>query len=169
MYPVASQMHLYEPSSNGNKLICANTRRHQFEIESLLRCSGSVSDNCVMASALINKNSTSNKFSFEQVLIDNHLAKKFNVACMRSDDDDLIVPHDQSIRNKFWIRNIRIADDIPGANVFLHFHDDRVELKANKSININEELLMWFSEEIASFMGIPFLIPGNIQGEFSYQ
>lgn len=165
MFPIASQF-LFETSSNRDKF-CASKingdndgkRRTQFEIESILRRT----DNCVTACGYIEKHFHSHQFKFDQVLIDNNnLPRKFSV---HAQSDGLIFPQDQHLRNTFWIRNIRIADDIPGANILLHFHDDRVEVKAIKSININDELLMWFSEEVISFMGIPFLIPGNIQGE----
>jgi hypothetical protein len=79
--------------------------------------------------------------------------------------DGLILPYEPSLKHKFWLRNVRVADDIPGANVLLDMMDDKIELKAIKSISAGDELLLWFSEEILSFMGIPFLTPSNIQGE----
>lgn len=172
MFPIASQF-VFEPSQNKFHIKVngdneRNSRRTQFEIESLLKSSAhNGNDNCesfVTAGSVIEKNSLSHQYNFDQVLIDHHVPKKFSV--MTHNIDSHIVPQDPLLRNKFWIRNIRIADDIPGANVMLHFHDDRVELKAIKSVNVGEELLLWFSEEIISFMGIPFLIPGNIQGAY---
>lgn len=164
MYPIASQF-VFE-GANNNKKFCnpkigAESSR-KFEIESILRKSLE-HENCVVAGEFLPKNSVSHQFAFDQVLIDLNLSRKFSI-CMQ--DNNLLLPQEHHLRNKFWIRNIRIADDIPGANVILQFVDDKVELKIIKSINCGEELLMWFSEEIISFMNIPFLAPGNIQGEF---
>jgi hypothetical protein len=154
MFPIASQF-VFE---GGNKFCgpkIENSRK--FEIESILRSSSSG----IQASEFVAKNSSSHQFSFDQVIIDSNLPRKFLVG---AHNNQLILPQEPHIRNKFWIKNIRIADDIPGANVLLHFVEDKIELKAIKSINSNDELLMWFSEEIISFMNIPFLVPGNIQG-----
>lgn len=141
-----------------------NSRHSQFEIENILR---STSSSCVIAAEFIEKDSLSHQFSFEQVQIENSLAKVINI--IPHTIDGTMIPQEPMLRNKFWIKNIKIADNIPSANVMLYFHEDRVELKAIKSISINDELLMWFSEEVISFMGIPFLIPGNIQGERDLQ
>lgn len=172
MFPIASQV-VFGASTNGsNKFhskIVENERNHrhsQFEIENILRSSPSNnnSDNCVMAAEFIAKNSGSHQFSFDQVLIENNSPKVFKI--IPHTIEGTMIPQEPMLRNKFWIKNIKIADNSPSANVMLHFNEDRVELKAMKSININDELLMWFSEEVISFLGIPFLIPGNIQGEF---
>lgn len=165
MFPLASQQQnrhqfVFEGGENNNKF-CAKVGG-KFEIENILRNS-SISDNCVQASDFIPRNSSTHQFSFDQVIIDNNLPRKL---CVVVHNNNLIIPHDAQIRNKFWIKNIRIADDIPGANVILQFVEDKIELKAIKSINSSEELLMWFSEEVISFMNIPFLVPGNIQGKF---
>ncbi|CAG9801253.1 unnamed protein product [Chironomus riparius] len=169
MFPIASHL-VFETSNNGsNKFhskIVENDRNHrhtQFEIESILRSSPSNnnSDICVTADEFIAKNSGSHQFSFDQVQIDNNSPKVFSI--IPHTIEGIMIPQEPMLRNKFWIKNIKIADNIPSANVMLHFNEDRVELKAIKSINSNDELLMWFSEEVISFMGIPFLIPGNIQ------
>lgn len=157
MYPIASQF-VFE---GANSKFCATSSR-KFEIENILR--KNFEDPCVQAGDFIPKNSTSHQFTFDQVLIDLNLSRKFSI-CVH--DNHLMIPQEPHLRNKFWIRNIQIANDIPGANVMLHFVEDKIELKAIKSINCGEELLMWFSEEIISFMNIPFLVPGNIQGEVS--
>jgi hypothetical protein len=163
MYPIASQF-VFEGANNNNKFCnpkngADNSRK--FEIESILR-KNLDHENCVLASDFVSKNSVSHQFAFDQVLIDLNLARKFTV-CVQ--DNHLLLPQESHLRNKFWIRNVRIADDIPAANVILQFVDDKIELKVIKSINCGDELLMWFSEEIISFMNIPFLAPGNIQGK----
>lgn len=157
MFPMASQFVFEGENKFCAKIGVENSRK--FEIESILRSSSG--DNCILTSEFILRNSTSHQFAFDQVIIDNNLPRKFSV---NTHNNHLVVPQEQHLRNKFWIKNIRIADDIPGANVILHFVEDKIELKAIKSIDSGEELMMWFSEEIISFMNIPFLVPGNIQG-----
>lgn len=161
MYPIASQF-VFE-GANNNKFCAAKIgadSSRKFEIENILR--KNLEEHCVQAGEFLPKSSASHQFAFDQVLIDLNLSRKFLV-CVH--DNHLLLPLEPHMRNKFWIRNIRIADDIPGANAILHFVDDKVELKVIKSINCGDELLMWFSEEVISFMNIPFLVPGNIQGK----
>jgi hypothetical protein len=165
MYPIASQF-VFEAT---NSRFCArisdnetnrNSKRSQFEIESILR--NNFCDSSVTAGCEIGKASTSHQFSFAHVTLDEKLPKQFSV-CVQS--DGTIAPQDAALKHKFWIKNIRVADDIPGANVLLDMSDDKIELKAIKMISSGDELLLWFSEEILNFMGIPFLTPANIQGE----
>lgn len=164
MYPIATPF-MFEAT---NSRFCAklsdsdankNAKRSQFEIENILR--NNFCDNSVTATSAIEKSWRSHQYSFDQVSFDESLPKKFNVLST----DGLILPLDSSLKHKFWLRHIRIADDIPGANVLLDMIDDKIELKAMKLISSGDELLLWFSEEILSFMGIPFLTPSNIQGE----
>lgn len=165
MFPIAPQFMFEAASSRFCQRISDNDanrngKRTQFEIESILR--NNFCDNSVITGSVINKNASSHAYSFEQVMSDEKLPKKFSVSVQ---GDGSIAPHDSSLKHKFWIKNIRVADDIPGANVLLNMRDDKVELKAIKMIDDRDELLLWFSEEILSIMGIPFLAPANIQGE----
>lgn len=161
MYPVASQFlfdgRLCGKLSENEK----GSKRTQFEIENILRRPSSE----VFALDQIAKNTISHQFAFSQVLSETNLPKKFNVNVQ---SDGHLAPQDAAIKTKFWIRNVRIADDTPGANAILGFCDDQIELKVIKSINANEEILLWFTEEVISFMGIPFLTPSNIQGEHKH-
>ena len=165
MYPIASQF-MFEAT---NSRFCArlsdneaskNNKRSQFEIENILK--SNFCDISVTAESEIEKNLRSHQYSFDKVLIDDNLPKKFSVS-MQS--DGLIGPEESTLSHKFWIKNIRVADDIPGANVLLDLINDNIELKTIKSINSGDELLLWFSEEILNLMGIPFLTPANIQGK----
>lgn len=135
-------------------------RRSQFEIESILK--STFCDSSVTAVNEIDKNSRSHQYSFDKVLIDENFPKKFSVI-MQS--DGYMAPEETTLSHKFWIKHIRVADDIPGANVLLDLIDDKIELKSIKSIRGNDELLLWFSEEILSYMAVPFLTPANIQGK----
>lgn len=163
MYPITSQF-MFEAS---NSRFCGrlsdnevkNVKRSQFEIENILK--NSFCENAVTAGGVIEKGCGSHQFSFDEMLIDEKLPKRISVGVQ---SDGRIAPMDVNLRQKFWIKNIRVADDIPGANVVLDIHDENIELKIVKTVNSSDELLLWFSEEILSFMGIPFLAPANIQG-----
>lgn len=166
MYPIASQF-VFEAT---NSRYCArlsdnesskNGKRSQFEIESILK--NSFCDSSVTAGSEISKSSTSYQFSFDQLsLSEEKLPKKFSVSVQT---DGFVASQEPSLKHKFWLRAIRIADDIPGANVLLDIRDDKVELKTIKLINVGDELLLWFSEEVLGLMAIPFLTPANIQGK----
>lgn len=165
MYPMASQ-YMFEAASSR---FCAkisdsdaskNSKRSQFEIENILK--SNFCDKSVTAGDEIEKNSMSHEFSFDQLSFDESLSKKFSASVQ---SDGFIAPQDANLKHKFWLRNIRVADDIPGANVLLEMTDEKVELKAIKVIKSSDELLLWFSEEILNVMGIPFLTPANIQGK----
>lgn len=166
MFPIASQF-LFEAS---NSRFCArisdndsnknNSKRSQFEIENILK--NSFCDKSVTAGGNIEKNIKSGQFTFDKISIDDHLPKKFSVSVH---GDGFLTPQDAGAKHKFWIKNIRIADDIPGANVLLHLTDDKIEVKTIKTIGTGDDLLLWFSEEILSVIGIPFLTPANIQGK----
>lgn len=136
-----------------------NVKRSTFEIENLLK--NNFCDNGINVVGTIEKNCLSHQFTLDEILIEEKLPKKI---CVCAQSDGKIGPIDPIMSHKFWIKNIRIADDIPGANVLLEMHEDRIVLKTIKTLNTSDELLLWFSEEILSFMGIPFLNPANIQG-----
>lgn len=164
MFPIASQFHF----EGSNSRFCARisdsdknaSKRSQFEIESILK--NNFCDKSVTAGGDIEKNSKSGQFTFDKISIDDNLPKKLSLSVH---GDGFLAPQDASAKHKFWIKNIRIADDIPGANVLLHLADDKIEVKAIKTIGAGDELLLWFSEEILSVIGIPFLTPANIQGK----
>jgi hypothetical protein len=162
MYPIATPFVIEATNSRFCAKLSDNEagkKRSQFEIESILK--NNFCDKTVTAVSAIEKGWRSHQYSFDQVSFDESLPKKFSVIST----DGLVLPYESSLKHKFWLRSVRVADDIPGANVLLDMTDDKIELKAIKSIDAGDELLLWFSEEILSFMGIPFLTPSNIQGE----
>lgn len=131
----------------------------QFEIENILK--SNFCESSVTAGSEIEKNSQSHQYSFDQISTGENLPKKFTASVQ---SDGFIAPQDPALSHKFWIKSARVADDIPGANVLLDMADDKIALRAVKTIGTSDELLLWFSEEILGFMGIPFLTPANIQG-----
>lgn len=134
--------------------------KSRFIIENIL-CSDSKSS--VTTKSKIGKNFLSEKYSFEILhTIDEKCPKEIEVCAY---DDEHFGPCDRvNLRKIFWIKNIRLADDIHGANVFLDINLNTLQLKTSKEIDQHEELQLWFSENILDFMEIPFLTPMNIQG-----
>lgn len=64
-----------------------------------------------------------------------------------------------------WIKNIKNSMDTHSNNVILELSNNELRLRTIRNINVNEEVLLWFSEEILAAMYIPFLTPGNIRGK----
>lgn len=166
MYPITSQF-LFEGTNSrfcgkiSENEVNKNSKRTQYEIENILKFPSNENGG-VFVNDRVEKQICSHTFSFSEIQIESNLPKKFSV---KVQSDRLLAPQDNTIKNKFWIRNIRVADDIPGANVILEFHDDKIQIQVIKPVGNNDELLLWFSDEIINFMGIPFLKPANIQGK----
>lgn len=138
--------------------------KSRFIIENIL-CSDSKSS--VTTINKIGKDFVSEKYSFQILhMIDEKCPKEIEVCAY---DDEYFGPCDKvNLRQIFWIKNIRLADDIHSANVFLDVNMNALQLKTSKEIDQREELQLWFSENILGLMEIPFLTPMNIQGGFNY-
>lgn len=71
-----------------------------------------------------------------------------------------------NIPESIWINSLNIAHDTYSNNALLEINVERkLRIKIVKNVMINEEILMWFSEEILAIMNIPFLTPANILGK----
>ncbi|XP_060518214.1 histone-lysine N-methyltransferase PRDM16 [Cylas formicarius] len=85
-------------------------------------------------------------------------------------------------KNLHWIRALRFSDDCHSYNVQLKFqpsqrvHPNNIKqdrmpkmiLQAIRSIEIGQELQLWFSEDVLAMLQIVFLSPSNIQGQKKY-
>jgi hypothetical protein len=83
----------------------------------------------------------------------------------------LLSTNNCTTRSSFWPRIIRVAADCHEQNVCLsRLSSSEVILQATKDIQIGQELLVWFGEDILSDeMGIPpYLSPFNIRGKFIF-
>ncbi|XP_055706749.1 zinc finger protein 77 [Phlebotomus papatasi] len=69
-----------------------------------------------------------------------------------------------------WIRLLQLSRDVHSGNVCLELTNggSSVNIRCTRNISEGEDLQLWFSEEILAFMQIPFLSPGNIQGQNRY-
>lgn len=77
------------------------------------------------------------------------------------------------VPEQIWLKQLRLAMDVHSNNTILETsasHDgcSVVYLRVLRNIDVGEELLLWFSEEILALMGIPFLTPANIRGKCFY-
>lgn len=64
-----------------------------------------------------------------------------------------------------WLRNIRFSENIYSQNaVFEMTSAGNIRIRTIKSINKGEEIIAWFTDELALFMSINFLSPYNIKG-----
>lgn len=168
MYPVVPQFVFDEAGNFYSAKISEseknNLKRTQFEIENILKFSAKVEKGVFLAEN-IGKNSVSSSFMFNDISMDLNFPSRFSV---KIGSDNKVIPVESAIGNRFWIRNIRLANDIPSANASLELRNERLEVIVTKDLNVNEELLMWFSDELMSLLGIPFLTPANIQGQKCY-
>lgn len=78
------------------------------------------------------------------------------------------VANDQNFPESVWLRSLTIAHDTYSHNAQLEITSDhRLRVKIVKHLVIDEEIQLWFSDEILAIMSIPFLTPANILGKYS--
>lgn len=64
-----------------------------------------------------------------------------------------------------WLRNIRFSENIYSQNaVFEMTRAGNIRIRTIKSVSKEEEIIAWFTDELALFMSINFLSPYNIKG-----
>lgn len=68
-----------------------------------------------------------------------------------------------------WLRNVRFSENIYSQNaVFEMTSSGNIRIRTIKSIAKGEEIIAWFTDELALFMSINFLSPYNIKGRFYF-
>lgn len=83
------------------------------------------------------------------------------------DSDGFLKVNGEANKHQFWVKAINIAHDTYSHNALLEIGTDRkLRLKIVKNVVADDEVLLWFSEEILAVMGVPFLTPANIQGKW---
>lgn len=68
-----------------------------------------------------------------------------------------------------WIRSAKLAKGIHESNVILERAGAKLRIRVVKTLDKDEDVFLWFSEEIASLMRINFLRLENIQGQYHYR
>lgn len=78
------------------------------------------------------------------------------------------IVNDQQFSESVWLRSLTLAHDTYSHNAQLEITSDhRLRVKIVKNLVIDEEIQLWFSDEILAILTIPFLTPANILGNFS--
>lgn len=79
------------------------------------------------------------------------------------------IVNDQNFPESLWLRSLAIAHDTYSHNAQLEITSDhRLRVKIVKHLVIDEEIQLWFSDEILAIMTIPFLTPANILGKHPF-
>lgn len=92
--------------------------------------------------------------------------------CLQSDVDNNTTTTTSSHNNTWsWIAQIILAEDVHSNNLLAEIHrreDGRKELRVRTvcCINAGVSLRLWFDEEVAALIGVPFLAPANIRGRY---
>lgn len=104
--------------------------------------------------------------SFE--CIDITCAQEIKCKSFISIDSSGFIVNDQNFPESVWVRSLTIAHDTYSHNAQLEITSDhRLRVKIVKHLVIDEEIQLWFSDEILAIMTIPFLTPANILGKFN--
>lgn len=83
-------------------------------------------------------------------------------------DSSGYISNDQKYTESVWLRSLTLAHDTYSHNAQLEITSDhRLRIKIVKNLVIDEEILLWFSDEIIAILTIPFLTPANILGKIS--
>lgn len=74
--------------------------------------------------------------------------------------------NDRRLSESVWLRSLSLAHDTYSHNAQLEITGDhRLRLRIVKNLVIDEEVQLWFSDDILAILSIPFLTPVNILGE----
>lgn len=65
-----------------------------------------------------------------------------------------------------WLNWINISKDTHSNNATLEIvEENKLIIRTVKNVAADEEIFLWFSEEVLAQMDVPFLTPSNIQGK----
>lgn len=79
------------------------------------------------------------------------------------------IVNDQKYSESVWLRSLTLAHDTYSHNGQLEITSDhRLRIKIVKNLVVDEEIQLWFSDEILAILAIPFLTPANILGKYLY-
>lgn len=79
------------------------------------------------------------------------------------------IKNDQNYTESVWFCSLSLAHDTYSHNAQLEITSDhRLRVKIVKNLVVDEEIQLWFSEEVLAILGIPFLTPANILGKSTF-
>jgi len=64
------------------------------------------------------------------------------------------------------LRQIKLSEDVYSFNAIFELHGGQVRVRLVRDVAREDEIVAWFGEELVLLMGIPFLTPLNIQGNY---
>lgn len=114
-----------------------------------------------IASTYIPKTTTTTEFSYKEIQLISHsneqivnlLISPLGFLCANSNSE-----------SHSWIRHARVAQSVHDQNAILIRRDNLLTLKVVKNIEKNQELMIWFSDDVQLIMQISFLNLHHIQG-----
>lgn len=93
-----------------------------------------------------------------------HLAR---IKSFISIDSSGYIVNDQHFSESVWLQSLTLARDTYSHNAQLEITGDhRLRVKIVKNLVVDEEIQLWFSDEILAIIAIPFLAPANILGNY---
>ncbi|XP_058828456.1 PR domain zinc finger protein 13 [Topomyia yanbarensis] len=130
------------------------------------------SDVCVVSAlGYLPAESVSKAYSAEEICQKTALPAGRRITIRKSSSTGLLTPNeaDSLMKSCNWIRSIKMASDVRSYNAMLELTPDQlIRLRLTTDVDAEEELRMWFSEDVSANMQIPFLTPANIQRQNCY-
>ncbi|XP_063698093.1 PR domain zinc finger protein 13 [Culicoides brevitarsis] len=118
---------------------------------------------CV-ASAYLPKHSSTKEFSVHELM----LPEGSETIKVTISSTGLVCAKSETFTHQ-WIKCAKMAKGVHEQNAILvRSYGSTLMLDIVKDIKVDEEIFLWFSEEVQALMGISFLGLGNIQGENRY-
>lgn len=142
------------PIINTNKFIKTDIYTNQISKQ----CQISNKSSGVFSQIFLRKYSCSNEFNY------------YDVLNAKISDDKIYVTLEDKIIGLCsgtwdWIKNVQISKDVHSFNVIIEKLDQfSMHIRTIRNIEIDEEIVAWFSDDILYSMGLTHLSPINIQG-----
>lgn len=125
----------------------------------------------VSALGFLPADSVSKAYPVEEICQKTAIPSGRRITIRKSSSTGLLTPNeaDSVMKSCNWIRSIKLASDVRSYNAVLELTQSQlIRLRLIRDVTAEEELQLWFSEDVAALMQIPFLTPANIQREFFF-
>ncbi|EAT47122.1 AAEL001736-PA [Aedes aegypti] len=125
----------------------------------------------VCALSYLPVDSVSKSYPVEEICQKTALPGGRRITIRKSSSTGLLTPNeaDSVMKSCNWIRSIKLASDVRSYNSVLELTTNQmIRLRLTQDLSEDEELKLWFSEDVAAHMQIPFLTPANIQRQNCY-
>ncbi|XP_001866493.2 histone-lysine N-methyltransferase MECOM [Culex quinquefasciatus] len=125
----------------------------------------------VSALGFLPADSVSKAYPVEEICQKTAIPSGRRITIRKSSSTGLLTPNeaDSVMKSCNWIRSIKLASDVRSYNAVLELTQSQlIRLRLIRDVTAEEELQLWFSEDVAALMQIPFLTPANIQRQNCY-